>query len=348
LDEAHFRVSIGIAGDRVSSFRSYWKIPEAFERSRSQQNFISISVLALEIAAIAGTVVFGIFMLVRNIRRGLVPWRKALWLAVVPTVLTLVSVLLNVHVTLYRGYQTAIPFETFAVMTYTILGMSVLFAFVMYGAGMALLTSFFPDCLAALRAAARRVMALDAALALLAAAGLDIGYHRVGAWLMDHFHAQALLQIDAPSLIGNSVPALAALAGAARSVFAEGAALAIVALVVGWLPRRWLLLPAALLAAFTTVSDEVHTPAEFALEYGVALIGLGCAVAFCVWFARKNYLAYALVFGALALRDPLVELLGSGNQWLQTQGWIVAAVLAVGMVATMAPLGGRPSRSTRP
>jgi len=345
LDEAHYRVSVGIAGDRAASLRSYWKIPEAFERSRSQQNFISISALALEIAAIAGAVVFGIFMLVRNIRKGSVPWRKALLLAVIPAVLTLVNVLLNVHVTLYRGYQTAIPFETFAVMTYTILAMSVLFAFVLYGAGMALLTSFFPDCVTALRAAGRRVLAADAAVALLASVGLDVGYHRACAWLMDHFHALALLQVDAPSLIGNPVPSAAAMAGAARSVFGEAAALAIVALVVNWLPRRWMVLPLALLAAFTTVSDEMRTPAEFALEYGLALIGLGCVVAFCVWFVRKNYLAYALVFGALALRDPLVELLGSGNQWLRTQGWIVAAVLVVGVVAALAPLGARPSRS---
>jgi len=49
LDEAHYRVHIEVAGDRVSSLRSYWKIPEAYERSRQRQNALSIVVLALRI-----------------------------------------------------------------------------------------------------------------------------------------------------------------------------------------------------------------------------------------------------------------------------------------------------------
>ena len=39
LDEAHYRVEIKVAGDRVSSWRSFWKLPETYTRSREQQQF---------------------------------------------------------------------------------------------------------------------------------------------------------------------------------------------------------------------------------------------------------------------------------------------------------------------
>jgi hypothetical protein len=54
VDEAHYRVEVAVDGDRVSALRAYWKIPEAFERIRDRQNFISIAVWIVRILAIAG------------------------------------------------------------------------------------------------------------------------------------------------------------------------------------------------------------------------------------------------------------------------------------------------------
>ena len=47
LEETKYRVHIGLAGDRVTMLRAYWKIPEAYSRGRERQNFISIAVVAL-------------------------------------------------------------------------------------------------------------------------------------------------------------------------------------------------------------------------------------------------------------------------------------------------------------
>jgi hypothetical protein len=85
----------------------------------------------------------------------------------------------------------------------------------------------------------------------------------------------------------------------------------------------------------------VRTAGEFGLHYGLALITIGCAVAFCLWFGRRNWLAYALVLWLLALRRPLMELLGNGNASLDAQGWIVAAVMAVSVMWAVAPGLGR-------
>ena len=58
---------------------------------------------------------------------------------------------------------------------------------------------------------------------------------------------------------------------------------------------------------------------------------------FCLCFARKNYLAYALVLWAMALRPAMKELFGNANPALERQGWMVAGVLALSVVWALAP-----------
>jgi membrane protease YdiL (CAAX protease family) len=337
VDEARYRVSIGVDGDRVSSMGANWKIPESFERSRDRQNFISIAVLTLEIAFIAGGIVFGLWMLIRQIRQGLVPWGRTLRLAVLPTLATAAGVLLSAHMTLYRNYQTSIPWETFAVMIWLSLAMGVAFGFLVYGAAAAFLLSFYPESAGALRLAQRRVLGLDAGVLLLLGIGLWALSSQVGAILTDRFHAVALVGVGSPNLIGDPAPAVEAVANAVRSVFARGAILAILALVAQKVPKRWMLAPLALVAIVAMVSDDVRTPGEFALEYVVAFVGVGCALLFCLRFARNNYLAYTLLLAVLALRPALAELLGSGNAGLEMQAWVLVALMAAGVAWAVGP-----------
>ena len=97
------------------------------------------------------------------------------------------------------------------------------------------------------------------------------------------------------------------------------------------------LAPLALAALSVNLSGDIRTPGEFALQYGMAAIWAGCAVLFCVCFARKNYLAYALVLWAMALRPAMMALFGNANAALERQGWMVAGVLAVSVVWAVAP-----------
>jgi membrane protease YdiL (CAAX protease family) len=337
VDETRYRVSVGVAGDRVSSMGANWKIPETFERSRDRQNFISIAILALEIAFVAAGIVFGLWMLVRQIKQGLVPWGRTLRLAALPTLAVAAEVLLSAHINLYRNYQTSIPWETFVVTTCLFLAMAVAFGFVMYGAAGAFLLSFFPESAGALRVAQRRVLGPDAGVLLLLAAGMGVFCSQVGAILTDRFHAVAMLSAGSRDLIGNPAPAVAAVAGAVGAVFGRAAILAVLALAAQKLTRRWMLAPLVLLAVAAMVSDDVRTPGEFALEYLVALLGVACALAFCVWFARNNYLAYALVLAGVALRPAITELFGAGSAGLQMQAWVLVAVMVAGVGWAVGP-----------
>jgi hypothetical protein len=196
---------------------------------------------------------------------------------------------------------------------------------------------FYPESLGAFRAANRGLLGLDAAAALLAAIGLAVLLNHYDAMLMDHHHASALFAIGSPDLIVSRAPALAAVAEAARSVLMNAATLALIAIIIKKLPKRWMLVPLALAALTVNLAGDIRTPGEFALQYAMAAIWAGCAVLFCLLFARKNYLAYALVLWAMALRPAMTELFGNANPALERQGWMVASVLAVSVVWAVAP-----------
>jgi len=342
VDEAHYRVQIGITGDAVATVRRFWKIPESFSRSREQQNALSIAVLIMRIAGVAGAIVYALWLLVQSIRQRLVPWRAAIKLAVPTALLFPVGPLFSLNLML-KDYNTAIPLATYQAMTYVVLLMSLVFGFLFMGGAAALVTTFYRDSVAAWRAVNRRLLGPDAVLAVLVAAGLAVLLNQLDALLATTFHAQALFNIGSPDIIASASPAVAAVADALRSVLSRGAMLGLAVLVVYRVPKRWLAVAIGLLAAFIGLPGEIRTPGEFLLHYGAAALALAGAVAFCWWIGRRNYLAYALVLWMLALRAPMAQLFANGNRALEIQGWALAAVLAVTILWSVAPaLTSRP------
>ena len=343
--EARYRVEVSVSGDRVTAARAYWKLPEAWSRARERQNTISIGALALRLAGMAAAAVIAVWLLIQKARRGQVQWRKALALAAAPALLGLGATLLELPLHL-RDYSTAMPLETYQAELYASLGISAMFLFIVLGAAVALLESYFPESLTVFRFANRRAMAADAAIAFAAAAALSLAFGKVRAALTTVFPAQALFSVDAPTVIATAAPAAAALADAIRSVVMGAAELAVAALVIRKAPRRWMLAALAVAVVFVAAFPDVHTPAELALEAGFAALRLACAWLFCRWIARDNMLAYALIFWALALRGPMAALFDSGNAVLLTQAWVIAGALAVSIAWALYPaLMRRPAAS---
>jgi len=336
LEEARYRVEIGVAGDQVASWRSYWKLPETFTRARSQQNFLSIILLALRLAAGASAFVFAIWSLVGNIRQGLVRWGTVTRTAVPATLLTAVGPLLALPL-LLKDYNTAIPLSTYQTVAYTTVGISVLVGFVMLAAAVAFVNSCYPETSAVWRGPNRRTLGLDAAVAVLAAAGLVLALSHADAWLTSRFARQALDSIDVSNIVAGAAPAVAAAAGAVRTVLLSAAVLTLLALVVRRVSYPWVLLLLGLVALTVSLPSSVRTPGELALSYGVALLWGGGALLFCLVFGRANYLAYALAFWILALRPGAAELLAAGNSRLQAHGLAVIALMLAGIVWALWP-----------
>jgi hypothetical protein len=336
VDDARFRLEIQVNGDRVAAWRSYWKIPEAFARRRSGQNALSIALVALRLGMIAAVAVYGILLLIRKIREGTVPWRGVIRWAVPAALMTAIGPLLSLS-QLLKDYNTAIPLGTFQAIGYTTIGTSVLAAFLVLAAAVAFVASHYSESRAALLIANRRTLGLDASVALLAAVGFALLLSQTEGWLMGRFHRVALYSIAIPSVVASSAPAVAAVAEAVRTTLLSAAALALAALLVKRVPRRWMLVVVALAWLTVPVPSAVRTMGEFVLAYGIELLWAGGALLFCVVFARSNYLAYALVLWIAALRPAMVALWKTGNPASEVHALALAAVMAASWFWASAP-----------
>jgi hypothetical protein len=334
VDQTRWRVEVGVAGDLVTSARGFWKLPEAWQRGRERENALAIAITVMKIAALAGLVVYAVWILIQATRQGAVRWRTAISLALPATLAFPVASLLSVSLML-KNYRTDVPLETFQAMTYVALGMGAVLGFLLMGAAAALVVTFYSDAVPALRRGNRAAAAFDSLAALAAATGVALAVNRFQGILVDRFHAQAVLSISSPDIIASAAPAFAALANAVRGLLTDGALLGLVVLLARQLkPMRY---AAVLLALCATLPSEVRTPGEFLLHYTISLATAAAGIAFCWFFARRNYLAYALVLWLMSLRTPMMQLLDTGNGALQLQGWLIAGIMAASVAWAVAP-----------
>ena len=322
------------------SARGFWKLPETYERGREQENALAIVVTVTKIVVLAGLIVFGMWLLIQATRHGAVPWRAVIRLALPATLIFPIAPLLSAGL-MMRDYNTAVPLETFQATAYVVIGMSAVLGFVLMGAAAAVLCTFYPDAVRALGADNRRPMGIDAAAALAAAIGMGIVLHQVQGFLTDRFHAQAILSMGSPDIISSSLPAAAALAGAVRSLLTNAALLGLIVLAFQQVTKTWMRIVGVAAALCALLPGEIRTPAEFALQFTIALVMAAAAYGFLRIFARRNYLAWALLLWLMALRGPMLQLLGNGNGALEMQGWIVAAVMAASVVWAVLPSFGK-------
>jgi hypothetical protein len=222
-------------------------------------------------------------------------------------------------------------------MSYLTIAMAIIAGFLMMGAAAALLLSWFPESFGWLKASRRRVVGIDAVFALAGAAGLALLTGRAGVWLMGHFHAQAIYSFSAPEILVSRVPALAAAADALRSGLLNGALFAAVALFAERLPKRWMIAPLALVAAFVWLPLDLRTGGEFLLAFGISAMAAGAVAAFAFSFGRRNYLAWAMVLWCAAMRTPIAELLENSNNTYRMNGWIAAALAAAPVLWAVIP-----------
>ena len=336
VEETRYRVEAEVSGDRVTALGSYWKVPEAFERSRRQTNWVSISAVALRVLLMTAAAIFGVLFLGRAIRQGLVRWRTAIRLGIAGALVAAIEPLLSSGRWL-QNYNSAVPLATFQGLLVASLVLLVLAGFLMYGAAGALLSAWFPEAFETFRVQRRRALGRDAAAALLFAAGAGILWSRIGTLVADRFHGQLMWDVTAPALLGSSMPAVSALGAAVSTWIAGAGVLALAACIVRFVGRPRLMVPLVLAAACLGVTARVRTPGEFALEYFLTLVPLAAVLWFMARFARRNYLAYALVLWLAALRPHLAELLSADNGTLRLHGWIVAAVFTATALWALAP-----------
>ncbi|MGO9255349.1 MAG: CPBP family intramembrane glutamic endopeptidase [Bryobacteraceae bacterium] len=345
VGEAHFRIAMSVDGDQVTGLRSHWDIPEAYLRFRESDTLGTYALTAVKIILGAGILVWGLWMVLRNVRRGQVPWRPVLRIAGLATAAMAIAGVLSLRLML-KDYRTEIPLATFQAVEWIGVGTSVIFGFLMMAAAVALLASCFPASLQVFSKERRRALGLDALAALAALSGIALLWQALEALLRARFHTLAALGVATPGLIGSASPAVAALAQAVERLPQIAALGGAVVLLARQLAKTWMVVLLGLLVAMSLVSGDVRTPGEFALEYAPAALGIALLVGGCLWFARDNYLAYALMLWTSALWGSMAQFFDNPMPSFQIQGCILATVLAVTLIWAVAPaLLSPPSQS---
>jgi membrane protease YdiL (CAAX protease family) len=328
LDEARFRVRVTVAGGRVASFNSFWKLPETFERAREQRDALWYALLVLRIAVGASLLVVGIWLLIDRTRRRTLRWGQALWVALPPGAVTLVGMAMTFPL-LFSQYPTTFSLESFEATLGVGLVIGALALFIAIACGVSLILALQPDALAVFRSVNRKLSGVDAVFAAVLAAVLAAALGRVRWLLVDRFHAQALLSADARTVFAGISPAASGVASACQETLFWLALLTVAAYVVRHL-RRWpgAVVVAGFAVAAGLVPGTVHTGGEFVLYYCIRLIYLAAGVLFIRHIARGNYLAYLLAAWTLSLLDQGSDLLSQPAASLRLQGSILMAVLA--------------------
>lgn len=343
VEEARYRVRVQVAGDRVAAASAYWKLPENYLRARAARNALSIALTLLRLAVYAGVVVLGLWLLIRFTRRRALDWRTAM-LAALPAALLAVAASLSNLPLMMRGYSTAVPFETFRMMMLAAVAIGAVGSFLAMACAAGLLLGLHAPAAGALRSGARRTAAVDALCAVALATGLAAAVTQCAHLARERFPAQALYSPGAPEAAGAALPALSLAGGAAQQTVFLLAAVALALYILLRRPAVWQRAVLLVLAPAALVSAEVHTPAEFALEYALALAACGAALAFA-WFARGNYLAWLLAFWTLAAGARAVAFIAQPAAALAWHGWALAAVWAATLLWAVWPaLGGAARR----
>jgi len=337
LDDAHFRIRVEVAGDRVASLHTFWKLPETFERARSQRNALSNVLLVLRIVALACLLVLGIWLLLDGTRRRALPWGLAMRIALPLAGISLAATAVLFPL-FFSNYDTAFPLQSFEVVLVTGLVIAALGLFVALACGAALILALRPDALAVFRLADRRRLSLDAVFAAALAAVCIAALDRLQWVLIDRFHPQALLSITAQMSYGTAAAALPGISGASQSTLSWLALLALIAYAVRSLERwRGAAVLAGLVAAAAFVPSAVHNSGELSLYYVITLVWLAAGALFVKYFARANYLAYLLTAWALALLEKAADLLAQPAAALRLQGALLIALLLATLLWAVAP-----------
>ncbi len=108
VGDAHYRLTVDIAGNQVTGFTRSFKLPEDWERAyegKTILNNVLLGVSMLTLLAVFGAV---LIVFVRLVKSGTMQWRRAAKFAIFVAILGFLTALNGLPLS-YRGYDTALP-----------------------------------------------------------------------------------------------------------------------------------------------------------------------------------------------------------------------------------------------
>lgn len=347
--DAKRRVSVRVAGDRVTQFAKTVWIPEKDRRKATEETIVNTIVLIIKIAGILGVLALSVIGFVISFRERGFPWRgpaKIAALLVIPA-LAAVSVQWPVQIS---HYDTSIAWQTFLVVL--VVGLA-LQAGVQLGAVFvataaienlhAWSTRWFSREVRAARGRADLVAGMTAAAILLCVGGFT-------SWLVRWFPTVALIrEPDASPMVAFPLPAILAVWETLTAAIIVTALVATIAYLVNSVTgtRR----TATLVVAFVSLACALATPSASVAQ--MPLMALRCLIMTAViWFVLTKVvaghpLALPVAVVTLSIVRTAASLLSHGRIDLTWNGVALLVLLAAMILWLAVPSVRRdPAEST--
>ena len=344
LGDAHFRISVDIAGDKVVGTSRYFKLPETWTRQREASHLGNSILRGLQSLLLIGLAALAIMLFVKQVRAGQILWLRSLWVGIVLAVLMVLMELTSIPL-LYQRYPSSISLSNFWIMLGVSLAVSPLLMGLLAWLVVALATSLYPDAWMIFKGAARRTWRRDAVIALILGVAAAAGISQLNAAISDRFHTFAPVSIEIfPSLMDTSWPGIAFLLHTLIFTVLYASLLGILIYLVrsGWSRRAWWIWPIVLLAVVGLGPAGAHSVREYAAGWFMGLLPLAAAVVVVVWFFRSNILAYVGAIFCLQVAAPLVQLLSQPSTFFRWNGASLL-ILSLVVLAWMLVAGGMAS-----
>jgi membrane protease YdiL (CAAX protease family) len=348
VDGAEYRLEVEIAGDQVVGFRRFFKLPEDWERAHSAERLPNVILSVLGYVLLAGLACGVLIVFVQQVRSHQIPWRPAAWVGSAVFILTGLWQLNSLLPAMDRVYPTSISLSAYHLMMAIELIIVPLLAGLLVWPLVGLAASLYPDAWRILRASARRMWSLDAAMAVALTIAVAAAIHQLSALLTVRLHAYAPVSIElVPGGLDSLVPGAGAWLGALLGgiLIPAGAAVLIWIVRRGWSARSWWLWAGALPVIVRLGPSEAHSLPQFATGWAMSALPALAILALVAFIFRDNIAAYVGTVFAVEVTDPLVSLISQPVAFYRWQGALLAVLSAAFLWWLLAP-GGKTQAQT--
>jgi len=350
VGEAHYRITVEIAGDQVLGLARSFKLPEEWEREQRATHLSNVALKGASYLMVFCLVAAGLILFVRQVRSGELPWKRSAKFGVLGA-LAMLLVALNQYPTYDRGYSTSIPLASYHLLVAVV---SVIVVPLLAGLATWLLVglavSFYPDAWKVFQRSARRAWRRDALVALALGIAAHAGFARFDALLANWFHAYVPIRVDLfPGEFNSALPALGFFLTSLlwSLIYTSLAGLVIIAVRVGWKARAWWLAIALVLILVSLGPSDAHSLGTYAIGWVGGLLPLLVMVGLIAFFLRANILAYLVLFFCSRLVEPLWDSFAQPDTFFRWNG-VVLAGLTAAVLAWMFLVSGRGEGVTQP
>jgi membrane protease YdiL (CAAX protease family) len=337
-EHAHARVRVIIAGDQITRYQTFIKIPEEWTRGRQSLNLPRLAVAyGIPILLCGALAVAMLAIFLRNLKSqaaASIPWRRvAVWSLWALVAFCVVFALGDRVSNFLNAYNTAQPLKlTLAglVMGLVIGGpfyfaaITLVFGFAWFFARKAFAEELLPGWtgMPALYYRDAFFIGIGGTAGLLALRRL--AQVLVQFWPTPHRQMAAYFGQDFDATLpAGSVLGTALL----RGLLYTGVITAIAAFIAAYVPQRWLRVVLLVGGALALLGGGWGNGADYAKQFVAEFVFLGVLALGVRYLVRFNLLGYFLVVAATTILSGLAELLGQKQPFYRLNGYALVAGL---------------------